>query len=36
MPNKRRAAEYEKLFRVYDKLYADLKDRFTEIAGICE
>lgn len=34
-PNKKRAAQYEKSFRVYDRLYSDLKDRFAEQAALC-
>ena len=34
-PNKKRAAQYEKSFRVYDRLYSDLKDRFGEQAALC-
>jgi xylulokinase len=33
-PNKKRAAEYERFYRTYDKLYFDLKDRFKEMAGL--
>jgi xylulokinase len=32
--NQKRAEQYEKSFRVYDKLYEDLKDRFGEQAGL--
>jgi xylulokinase len=31
-PNKKSADNYEKYFRTYDKLYADLKPRYDEIA----
>jgi xylulokinase len=34
-PNKKRAGEYEKYYRVYGKLYGDLKERFGEVAGLC-
>jgi xylulokinase len=33
-PNAKRAAQYERHYRVYDKLYGDLKDRFAEIASL--
>lgn len=33
-PNKKQAALYERYYRVYDKLYGDLKDRFSEIAQL--
>ena len=33
-PNKKAAAVYEKHYRVYDKLYGDLKERFGEMAGL--
>ncbi len=33
-PNKKTAALYERHYRVYDKLYGDLKDRFTEMASL--
>jgi len=33
-PSKKAAALYERHYRVYDKLYFDLKDRFGEMAGI--
>jgi xylulokinase len=33
-PNKKRAADYDRAFKVYDKLYGDLKDRFGEMALI--
>jgi xylulokinase len=33
-PNKNRAAEYDRYYRVYDKLYGDLSGRFPEIAGL--
>ncbi|MGB7158841.1 MAG: xylulokinase [Tepidisphaeraceae bacterium] len=33
-PNKKSAALYERHYRVYDKLYFDLKDRFAEMAGL--
>jgi xylulokinase len=33
-PNKKAAALYERHYRVYDKLYDDLKDRFAEIAAL--
>jgi len=33
-PNAKRAAQYERHYRVYDKLYGDLKDRFREIASL--
>lgn len=35
-PNKKRAAEYERFYRVYDKLYGDLKERFAETRQLCE
>jgi xylulokinase len=34
-PNKKRSAQYDKSFEVYDKLYGDLKDRFGEQAALC-
>lgn len=34
-PNKKRAAQYERYYRTYDKLYGDLKDRFAETAQLC-
>jgi xylulokinase len=34
-PNKKRAAEYDRFFTTYEKLYGDLKSRFTEMAGLC-
>ena len=34
-PNKKRAGQYERFYRTYDKLYGDLKDRFAETAGLC-
>jgi xylulokinase len=33
-PNKKLAALYDKHYRVYDKLYGDLKNRFNQIAGL--
>ena len=33
-PNKKLAAVYDRHYRVYDKLYGDLKERFGEIAGL--
>jgi xylulokinase len=33
-PNKKRAAEYDRYYRVYDKLYGDLKERFAEMAKL--
>jgi len=33
-PNKKRAADYEKYYRVYDKMYGDLKERFAEMAAL--
>ena len=33
-PNKKAAAVYEKQYRVYDKLYGDLKERFGEMATL--
>jgi xylulokinase len=33
-PNKKRAASYERSFKVYDKLYGDLKDQFGDMARI--
>jgi xylulokinase len=33
-PNKKRAAEYERHYRVYDKLYGDLNERFAEMASL--
>jgi xylulokinase len=33
-PNRKRAAAYDVVFKVYDKLYGDLKGRFTEMAAI--
>ncbi|HEY1683283.1 MAG TPA: xylulokinase [Tepidisphaeraceae bacterium] len=34
-PNKKRAMEYDRFFNTYEKLYGDLKSRFTEMAGLC-
>jgi xylulokinase len=33
-PNRKQAAAYERFYRVYDKLYFDLKDRFPEIDAL--
>ena len=33
-PNRKMAALYDRQFRVYDKLYDDLKERFQEISEI--
>jgi xylulokinase len=33
-PNKKAAANYERVYGVYHKLYDDLKDRFREISGL--
>jgi xylulokinase len=33
-PNKKLAGVYDRNYRVYDKLYSDLKDRFREMAGL--
>jgi xylulokinase len=33
-PNKKNAAIYDRYYATYHKLYGDLKDRFTEIAGL--
>ncbi|CAA9445036.1 MAG: Xylulose kinase [uncultured Phycisphaerae bacterium] len=33
-PNKKSAAGYDKFFRTYDKLYGDLKERYTEMAAL--
>ena len=33
-PNRRRAAAYDRYFQTFDKLYFDLKDRFTQIAAL--
>jgi xylulokinase len=33
-PNKKAAALYERHYRVYDKLYGDLKERFAEMAAL--
>ncbi len=33
-PNKKRAGEYDRHYRIYDKLYGDLKARFAEIAAL--
>lgn len=33
-PNKQRAAQYERSFRVYDKLYGDLRPRFDDIVRL--
>jgi xylulokinase len=33
-PNKKRAAAYDQAFKVYDKLYGDLKDRFGEMSQL--
>jgi xylulokinase len=33
-PNAKRAAQYDRLFAIYDKLYDDLKSRFREIATV--
>ena len=30
----KRAAQYERHYRVYDKLYGDLKARFAEVASL--
>jgi xylulokinase len=34
MPTRKSAAAYDRRFAVYDKLYGDLKERFTEMAGL--
>jgi xylulokinase len=36
VPNKKLAAKYEASYRIYDKLYGDLKDRFVEMAAVSE
>jgi xylulokinase len=33
-PNKKRAVAYDRVFKVYDKLYGDLKERFGDMAGV--
>jgi xylulokinase len=33
-PNKKMAEFYEQRYRIYDKLYGDLKDRFAEMAAL--
>ncbi len=33
-PNRKSAANYDRYYAVYDKLYGDLKARFAEIAGL--
>jgi xylulokinase len=33
-PNKKRSADYDRHYRVYDKLYGDLKKRFSEMAAL--
>jgi xylulokinase len=35
-PNKKAAANYERYYRTYDKLYFDLKERFREIAALAQ
>jgi xylulokinase len=35
-PNRRLTGIYENHFRTYDKLYDDLKERFGEMAGLCQ
>jgi xylulokinase len=34
-PDRKLSARYDQLFTIYDKLYMDLKDRFSEISGAC-
>ena len=34
-PDKKRAAFYNRYYGVYHKLYGDLKNRFSEMAGLC-
>jgi xylulokinase len=34
LPNKKRAAAYDRAFSVYDKLYGDLKERFAELGRL--
>ena len=34
MPNKKRAAIYDRHYSTYRKLYGDLKDRFSEMAAL--
>jgi xylulokinase len=33
-PNKKRAADYDRAFEIYDKLYTDLKQRFGDISRL--
>ncbi|HWB55240.1 MAG TPA: FGGY-family carbohydrate kinase, partial [Tepidisphaeraceae bacterium] len=33
-PNKRRAGEYDRYYRTYDKLYEDLRPRFAEMSAL--
>jgi xylulokinase len=33
-PNKKSAANYERVYGTYHKLYGDLKDRFPEMSGM--
>ncbi len=35
-PNKKLAALYDRHYRVYDKLYGDLKERFGQIAALAD
>ena len=34
-PNRKQAVAYERFYQTFAKLYFDLKDRFSEIAGLC-
>jgi xylulokinase len=34
-PSKKQAAQYERFYKTFDKLYGDLKSRFPEISGLC-
>jgi xylulokinase len=36
VPNKRAAAVYDRYYGTYHKLYGDLKERFSEIAGLAQ
>jgi xylulokinase len=34
-PNKKQAAQYDRYYATFDKLYFDLKERFAEVASLC-